>query len=135
MESKQMQNYSIKWNYSSYSAGIFLHKSSPRTKNSWYCTIGFLINTAPLYFILHYHLFFRKEYVLFLNDNVIVNMIFVCCYLFFGWEIGHPLSRYDMEILTVPVRGNLKAQYEDLCYRDERKICCIYQRKKQIAWK
>ena len=35
----------------------------PRTKHNWHCTIGFLINTAPLNvcFILHYHLFFRNE--------------------------------------------------------------------------
>ena len=130
-----MQNYSIIWNYSSYWAGVFLHKSSPLTTHSWQCTIGFLINTTPLYFILHYHLFFRKEFILFSNDYILVNMIFECCYLFFSWEIDHPLSRYDMEKHTVPVRSKLKAQYEDLCQRDERKICCIYQRKKQIPWK
>ena len=46
--------------------------------------IGFLINTAPLHFILYYLLFFRKEYILFLNDYILVNTIFECCYLFFG---------------------------------------------------
>ena len=32
-------------------------------KSNWHCVIGFLINTAFLnvYFMLHYHLFFRKE--------------------------------------------------------------------------
>ena len=40
-----------------------------------------------------------------------------------------------MEKLTVPGTSNLKAQYKDLCQRDERKICYIYQRKKQISRK
>ena len=41
----------------------FFYKRSPRTKYNWHCLIGFLIN-APLmnvYFVLHYHLFLRKE--------------------------------------------------------------------------
>ena len=33
--------------------------------------------------------------------------------LFFGWEIGHPLSRYDIEKLKVPGRSSLKPQYKD----------------------
>ena len=33
----------------------------------------------------------------------------------FGWEIGHPLSSYGTEKLTVPGKSNLKAQYKDLC--------------------
>ena len=125
MESKQIQNYSVIWNYSSYYAGVFLYR---RTKYSLHCTIGFLINTVPLCFILGYHLFFRKEYILFSNDYILVNTIFECCYLFFGWEIGHPLSRYDIEKITVPGRSNL-------CWRNERKIRYIYQRKNQISRK
>ena len=79
MKSKQMQTYSIIWNYSSYQSGVFLCKNSPCTKHKWHCTIGFLI------------LFFLKEYILFLNVYVSVNRIFKC-YLLFGLEIGHPLS-------------------------------------------
>ena len=30
----------------------------------------------------------------FSNVYISVNTIFECCYLFFGWEIGHPLSTY-----------------------------------------
>ena len=44
--------------------GVFLWKSSPRTKHNWHSSIGFLINNAPrnVYLILHYHLFFLKEF-------------------------------------------------------------------------
>ena len=37
-----------------------------KVSNNWHCTIGFLINTAPknVYFILQYHLFFRKKFFL-----------------------------------------------------------------------
>ena len=80
MKSKQMQTYSIIWNYSSYQSGVFLCKNSPCTKHKWHCTIGFLI------------LFFLKEYILFLNVYISVNTILEYCYLYFGWEIGHPLS-------------------------------------------
>ena len=31
--------------------------------------------------------------------------------------------------------SNLNAQHKALCLRDERKICYIYQRKKQISFK
>ena len=79
MKSKQMQTYSIIWNYSSYQSGVFLCKNSPCTKHKWHCTIGFLI------------LFFLKEYILFSNVYISVNTIFEYCYLFFGWEIGYPL--------------------------------------------
>ena len=76
-----MQTCSIIWNYSSYySRGAFLCKNSPRAKHNWHCTIGFLI------------LFFCKEYILFSNVYISVNTIFECCYLFFCWEISHPLS-------------------------------------------
>ena len=57
--------------------------------------LGFFINTAPwnVYFILNYHLFFRKEFY-FSNIYISVNTIFEYSYLSFGWEIGHPLSLY-----------------------------------------
>ena len=42
--------------------------------------------------MLHYHLFFLKEYIVFSNVYISVNTVFECCYLFFVWEIGHPLS-------------------------------------------
>ena len=61
---------------------FFFKKVSP--VQSWHCTIGFLINTAPLnvYFILHYHLFFREEFF-FSNVYISVNTIFECsiCFL------------------------------------------------------
>ena len=68
---------------------------SPLTKHIWCCAVGFLINTAPLnvYFILHYCLFFRKD--LFLSVYISVSTIFECSYLFFGWEVGHPLSTLE----------------------------------------
>ena len=82
MDSKQIQTCSIIWNCSSYKAGAFRCKISPRTKHNWHSTIGFLI------------LFFRKEYILFSNVYISVNTIFKSCYLFFGWEISHPLSTH-----------------------------------------
>ena len=59
-----MQTYSIKWNYSGNLAGVFVYKSSPRKKQNWRITVGFLINAAFLnvYFILEYNLFFRKDF-------------------------------------------------------------------------
>ena len=37
-----------------------------RAKHNWHCTIRFVINTTleNVYFILHYHLYFRKEFFL-----------------------------------------------------------------------
>ena len=46
-----------------------------------------------VYFILHYHLFFRKEFF-FSNIYISVNTIFECSYLSFGWKTGHLLSMY-----------------------------------------
>ena len=69
-------------------------KSCPRTKHNWHCTIGFFINTASLYFIQYYHLFFCNELIFFSDVYISVNTVFECCYSFFGWEIGHPLSTY-----------------------------------------
>ena len=76
MESKQVQTCSIIWNYSSYKAPVI----SPRTKYNWHCAIGFLI------------LFFRKEYILFSNVYISVNMIFECCYFF--WLRNRPPIKY-----------------------------------------
>ena len=62
--------------------------SSPRI-----VLLGFSLILLPeCFFILHYHLFFRKEF--FSNVYVSVNTIFECSYLSLGWEIGHPLSMY-----------------------------------------
>ena len=71
---------------------FFLYQSSPRTKHNWHCTNGFFIGTAlrNVYFILHYHLFFRKEF--FFECLYFSDKIFECSYLSFGWEIDHPLS-------------------------------------------
>ena len=59
-----MQTYSIKWNCSGNLAGVFVCKSSPRKRHNWRSAVGFLINAAFLnvYFILEYHLFFRKDF-------------------------------------------------------------------------
>ena len=58
-----MQTCSIKCNYSSNQAGVFLCKSSSRTMHNWHFIIGVLINASHLnvFLILHCHLFFRKE--------------------------------------------------------------------------
>ena len=106
MEIMRIQTCSIIWNYSSYLAGAILHKISPRTKLNWHCTIGFLI------------LFFRKEYILFSNVYISVNMIFECCYLFFGWEIYHPLST----CATEGMEGGWVLQNVYRCIQGERSI-------------
>ena len=58
-----MQTCNIKWNYSSNWIGVFLYKSSSRTKHNRYCIISFLFNPAlvSVYFILYYNLFFCKD--------------------------------------------------------------------------
>ena len=80
MESKQMQTCSIRWNYFSYKAGVFLCKISPHTEHHWHCTIVFFL------------FYFFVKNILFSSVYISVNTIFQCCYLFFGWEIGHLLS-------------------------------------------
>ena len=71
--------------------------------------LGFLL-TLFLYFILHYHLFFRKY-----SEN----------------NIRILLQTYSFTSGS----SKLKAQHKVLCYRDERKICFIYQKKKHISQK
>ena len=63
-----MKTCNIKAKYSSNYAGVFSYKSSSRTKHNWHCIIELLINAEyrlmlliSVYFILYYHLFFRKE--------------------------------------------------------------------------
>ena len=58
------------------------------TKQEFFFTKGFITNTASLYFIQHYHLFFRKEFFFWMYT------LFECSYLIFRWEIGHPLIMY-----------------------------------------
>ena len=81
-----MQHCSIKWNYSSNKAGVFLYKSSSRVqKHSWHCIIGFLVNAALLhvYFILRCYFFFQKK-ICFFEVYISVNTIFECL------PSGHP---------------------------------------------
>ena len=63
-----MKTCNIEAKYSSNYAGVFSYKSSSRTKHNWHCIIELLINAEfrlmlliSVYFILYYHLFFRKE--------------------------------------------------------------------------
>ena len=87
-----MRTCGIKWNYSSNWTGVFLCKSSSRTKHNWYCIIGFLINAVILnyIFILHYHYFFVKNF--FSSEvHMSVNTTFE---MFFCWERSHRLSTY-----------------------------------------
>ena len=69
---------------------------------------------------ISFYTIFRKAYILFSNDYILVNTIYKCCYLFFGWEIGHPLTRYDMEKITVP--GKLKRWKKNLLHFPKEKI-------------
>ena len=43
----------------------------------------------------------------FLNVYISVNTIFECCYLFFGWKIGHPLSTC--------ATGGMEGRYSKVC--------------------
>ena len=87
---------------------FFLTKVAP-VQSITHIVLQFLfISTAPLYFILHYHLFFRKEFIFLSNVYISVNTIFENCYK-----------------LTTG-SSNLNAQHKALCLRDERKICYIY---------
>ena len=93
-----MQTYSIKWNCSGNLAGVFVCKSSPRKRHNWRSAVGFLINAAFLnvYFILEYHLFFRKDFqfrIIIFHWIRYSNVFF----LFFGWEVSHPLCTYTTE--------------------------------------
>ena len=102
-----MQTYSIKWNYSGNEAGVFLYKSSSRTKYNWHCTTGFLSNSVPLnvYFILHYHLFFRKKYFfecLYFSEYDIRMFLFV-----YWW-------RTSLSIKYVPNRGSRRGDTENV---------------------
>ena len=73
--------------------------------NNWHCIIDFLINAAPLnvYFILHCRLFFHKK-IVFSNVYILVNTIFDCLHMIFGWERDHQPSTY----VTVGGRGSSK---------------------------
>ena len=81
-----MQHCSIKWNYSSNKARVFLYKSSSRTKHSWHCIIGFLVDAALLhvYFILRCFSFFFRKKNYFFEGYISVNTIFECL------PSGHP---------------------------------------------
>ena len=92
-ESKQMQTYSIKWNYSSFWGGDFLYKSSPAQSINDIVLLDFSLILLP--FISSnttIYIFVKNSF--FWNVYISVNTIFECCYLFFSWEIGHPLSTY-----------------------------------------
>ena len=120
-ESKQMQTYSIKWNYSSNYAGVLLCKSSPCTKHKWHCTIRFLLILLPWMFISSYTTiyFFCKEFS-FSNAYISVNMILECSYLCFYSELGYPLSTNTaggMEGI-----GLIKNMYR--CLQGQRGIMC-----------
>ena len=81
-ESKQMQTCSIKWNYLATKQEFFLPKVASVQSITDIVLLVFLLVPlpAPLYFILHYHLFFRKEFSFLPNVYISVNMIFECCY-------------------------------------------------------
>ena len=77
---------------------------------NWHCTIGFLI------------LFFRKEYIFFSNVYISVNTIFEGCYLFFGWEIGHPLST----CVTEGMEGFNRNVYRCIQGEEVSRLMCTY---------
>ena len=72
----------------------FFYKNSPHTKSNWHCTIGFLIKTASLnvYFIIHYHLFFREEF--FIRMNTCINECDIRMFLFVFCLRNRPSIKY-----------------------------------------
>ena len=72
---------------------FFLYKISFRTKHNWHCFIGFLIITAPLnvYFILHYHLFFRNFFFL---EGLYYSKYDIWIFLFVFWLRYRPSIKY-----------------------------------------
>ena len=72
---------------------FFLYQSSPRTKHNWHCTNGFFIGTAlrNVYFILHYHLFFRKE---FFFECLYFSEYDIRMFLFVFWLRNRPSIKY-----------------------------------------
>ena len=92
MESKQMQNSSIIWNYLATKQEFFFTKVAPVQSVVDIVLMDFWLILLPF---ISFSTIFRKVYILFSNDSILVNMVFERCYLFFGCEIGHPLSMYD----------------------------------------
>ena len=82
-----MQTYSIKW-----------------------FSLGFWLIQLPWMFISSYTAiyFFLKS--IFSNVYISVNTIFKWCYLFFVWEIDHPLSKYATGVMGGKV-GVIKNVY------------------------
>ena len=117
-----MWTYSIKWNYSSNWAAVFLFKSSPRTKHN-FVLLGFWLILLPRMFIPSYTtIYFFVNIFFFSNVYMSVNMIFKC-YLSSGWETGHPLSMY----ISMGMQGVIQNVYR--CIQGERGITphvCIH---------
>ena len=94
-----MQACNIKAKYSSNYAGDFPCKSSPRTKHNWHCIIELLINAEyrlmlliSVYFILYYHLFFRKEIYFF--ESLYFSESDIRMPLYFFWLRKGPSITY-----------------------------------------
>ena len=73
---------------------FFFTKVAPVQSITDIVLLGFSLILLPGMFISYYTIiyFFVKNF--FSNVYISVNTIFECSYLFFGWEIGHPLSTY-----------------------------------------
>ena len=76
-------------------AGVFLYKSSSRTKHNWHCIIGFFVNAALLNVYFN-HSFFRK------------NKYFFECLCFNEYDVRMSLQllkdRGSSEMRTAPYR-------------------------------
>ena len=56
--------------------------------------LRFLLRLHPEMFISYYTIIYFFVQNFFANVYISVNAIFESSYMFFGWEIGHPLSMY-----------------------------------------
>ena len=86
-----MLTCSMKWNYSSNYATVFLYKRSSRAKYNYYFINRFLINAALLNVYL---LFFRKEINFFKCLYFTKYDIRMSLYVFFGWARDRQVSTY-----------------------------------------
>ena len=99
---------------------LFLSKLVPIQSITDIALLVFSISTAPLYFILHYHLFFRKEFSFLLN-------VYISLY-FSEYDIRMLLQTYKL----TAGRSNLNVQHEVLCLRDS--INTIYCKRKSVIF-
>ena len=101
MESKPMQTCNIIWTYLATKQEFFFANLAP------------VQNMTDIVLLVFLFLFVKN--ILFSNVYISVNMIFEC-YLFFVWEICHPLSTCGTQGMEVVIQNEYR------CIQEERGI-------------